>query len=88
MGLDMIFHLGRGRSSEHVREVRTRKGNLPVMIGGQGEVWSYQACRSPPMTVAGSARNFCSLAARFRGEEGREERGGCGVLIGGVLKAN
>jgi hypothetical protein len=84
----VLVDLGRGISSEHVNEVRTHKGNLPVMIGGQGEVWSYQARRSPPVTVAGSAGNFCSLAARFRGEEGREERGVCGVLIGGVLKAN
>jgi hypothetical protein len=83
----VLVDLGRGRSSGHVREVCTCKGNLPVRIGGQGEVWSYQARRSPPVTVAGSARNFCSLAARFRGGEGREERGGCEVLIGMVLMA-
>jgi hypothetical protein len=68
----VLIDLGRGRSSEHVREVRNRKGNLPVMIGGQVEVWSYQARWSPMVTVADSTRNFCSLAARF--EERRERR--------------
>jgi hypothetical protein len=76
----VLVDLGRGRSSELVREVRTRKGNLPVMIGGQGEVWSYQVRRSPPVTVADSARKFCCLAARFEERKGEKREEVTGYL--------
>jgi hypothetical protein len=76
----VLVDLGRGRSSELVREVRTRKGDLPVMIGGQGEVWSYQARRSSPVTVADSARKFCSLAAQFEERKGEKREEVAGYL--------
>jgi hypothetical protein len=60
-----LIDLCHGRSNKFVREVRTRKGNLPVMIGGQGEVWSYQERRSSPVIVAESTTSvLLSLVAR------------------------
>jgi hypothetical protein len=61
----VLVDLGHGRLNKFVREVRTRKGNLPVMIGGQGEVWYYQERRSSPVTVVDSATSVLrSLVAR------------------------
>jgi hypothetical protein len=61
----VLIDLGHGRSNKFVREVHTRKGNLPVIIGGQGEVWSYQERRSSPVTVVDSATSILrNLVAR------------------------
>jgi hypothetical protein len=78
----VLVDLGHGRSSELIREVRTCKGNLPVMKGGQGEVWSYQERRSSLVTVADSVTSVLrSLVAR-ESKKGGVGRGEQGLFIG------